>query len=384
MRICLVSQEYPPETAKGGLGTQTYLKATGLASVGHEVFVVSASPTGDPSAKDVDGVHVVRIGSLHERVPLYTEAAQWIAHSTEVAAAVWELHQEYSLDIVEFPEWGAEGFTHLLNRTQWNNIPTVVQLHGPLVMLAHTVNWPDRESEFYRVGTFMEATCVRLADAVFSSSACSADWCAKHYGIHRDEVPVLHTGVDTKHFHPAGTAKAEQPTIIFAGRVAQNKGVEELVDAMAKLPGVQLWILGRGDEPYVNNLKARATDAVKFVGYVERAELPGWLSRADVFCGPSHFEGGPGLAYLEAMACGLPVVAGDQGGAGEVVLPGLNGFLVAPRSADALVDVLEPLLADRQRCALLGRQARDYVLENADSDKCLRQLEQFYLGVLKR
>jgi glycosyltransferase involved in cell wall biosynthesis len=230
----------------------------------------------------------------------------------------------------------------------------------------------------------MEATCVRLADAVFSSSACSADWCAKHHGVKREAISVLHTGVDTKHFYPAAGAKAAQATIIFAGRIAENKGVQELMDAVAKLPNVQLWILGRGDDTYVNRLKARATDAVKFVGYVDRAELPGWLARADVFAGPSYFEGGPGLAYLEAMACGLPVVAGDQGGAGEVVLPGVNGFLVTPRSPEALVDVLEPLLADRKRCAALGRQAREYVVQNADSERCLRQLEDFYLSVLKR
>ena len=103
---------------------------------------------------------------------------------------------------MDLPEWGGEGYVHLLNRTPWKNIPTVVQLHGPLVMFAHTMGWPDLDSEFYRVGTMMEATCVRLADAVYSSSQCSIDWCAKHYGLDSRNVSVLHTGVDVDHFRP--------------------------------------------------------------------------------------------------------------------------------------------------------------------------------------
>ena len=74
------------------------------------------------------------------------------------------------------PEYGGEGYLHLLNRADWNRIPTVVQLHGPLAMMAETIGWPERDSDLYRVGREMEGSTLRMADAVYSSSRCSARW----------------------------------------------------------------------------------------------------------------------------------------------------------------------------------------------------------------
>ena len=137
---------------------------------------------------------------------------------------------------MEFPEYGAESYAFLLNRQPWSSIPTVIQLHGPLTMLAHTIGWPERESELYRVGTFMEATCLRLADAVYSSSQLSIDWCRDEYGLSQQQIPVMHTGVDCVRFHPDAAHKAVRPTIIFVGRMASSKGIDDLVEAAIVLP----------------------------------------------------------------------------------------------------------------------------------------------------
>src|ERR1043166_6960952 len=225
MRIALVAQEYPPETAKGGIGSQTYLKAHGLAALGHNVHVISRSLNGSTSSRMDGPVSVTRVPGVESRMPVYTETADWLTYSGQVAAAVAALHAQSPLDLVDFPEWGAEAYVHLLNRTEWNYVRTVIHLHGPLVMFGHKLGWPDMDSEFYRVGTAMEGTCLRLADAVFSSSHCSAEGCAREYGLNRQAIPVLHTGVDTKLFSPRATPKPERPTIVFAGKLVRNKGV---------------------------------------------------------------------------------------------------------------------------------------------------------------
>src|SRR5262245_2104201 len=156
MRIALVSQEYPPETARGGIGTQAYAKAHGLASRGHEAHVVSHSTDMARHEYKDGAVFVTRIPGGEARLAIHTEPARWLAYSVEVAAAVAGLHARAPLDVVEFPEWGGEGYVHLLNRAEWHHVPTVVHLHGPLVMFAHTVGWPSLDSELYRVGTAME------------------------------------------------------------------------------------------------------------------------------------------------------------------------------------------------------------------------------------
>jgi glycogen(starch) synthase len=389
VRIVLVSQEYPPETAHGGIGTQTYLKAHGLAARGHEVHVVSHSTDADRHEYRDGHVWVTRIPGVDGRLPVHTEPVRWLSYSVEVAAAVAALQARAPLDVVDFPEWASEGYVHLLNRTAWKRGPTVVHLHGPLVMFADTMGWPEKDSELYRVGKAMEGTCLRLADAVFSSSRCSAEWCAQHHGLDAASVSILHTGVDTKHFRPR-RCKSERPTVVFAGKVAKNKGADVLVAAACRLAsemaGLRLELLGRGDPGFIALLKARAVeegfpDLLELPGFVSQQDLPARLSRAHVFAAPSVYEGGPGFVYLEAMACGLPVIACSGSGASEVVRPGENGFLIPPGDADALTAVLRELLSHQDVCESMGRKARQFVEAEADSERCLDRLERFYAAV---
>ena len=85
MRLALVSQEYPPETGYGGIGSQTYLKAHGLASMGHEVYTISHS-TDQARHEYKDGiVNLIRIPGLDERLSIHTEPVRWLTYSVEVA-----------------------------------------------------------------------------------------------------------------------------------------------------------------------------------------------------------------------------------------------------------------------------------------------------------
>jgi phosphatidylinositol alpha-1,6-mannosyltransferase len=389
MRIALVSQEYPPETSKGGIGTQTWIKARGLAALGHQVEVISRSPSDEATERTEGPVHLTRVPGLGARLELHTELADWITYSGEVAAAVARLHRATPFDVVDFPEWGCEGYVHLLNRSAWNRVPTVIHLHGPLVMFAHTMGWPALDSEFYRTGTQMEGTCLRLADAVFSSSQCSADWCAKHYGLDRARIPVLHTGVDTRHFSPQPGGKAARPTIVFVGRLSRNKGVVQLLRvacALAKeIPGLRLRVIGRGEDAVVQEMqelaKSGPSDLLELAGPKSRAELPAELSAAHVFAAPSFYEGGPGFVYLEAMACGLPVIACQGSGAAEAIVDGQTGLLVPSADDAALMDALRRLLTDPSLRERLGRAGREHVRAHADSEDCLRRLEAFYTQV---
>src|SRR5688572_15723642 len=115
MRIALVSQEYPPETARGGVGTQTYAKAQGLARLGHEIWVISHS--GDQQRHEYrDGpVDVIRISGFDARVPMHTTEAWWLTYSAAVAAELVALDRRMPLDLIDFPEFAAEGFAWLIN-----------------------------------------------------------------------------------------------------------------------------------------------------------------------------------------------------------------------------------------------------------------------------
>jgi glycosyltransferase involved in cell wall biosynthesis len=392
MRIALVSQEYPPETAKGGIGSQTFLKAHGLVALGHDVHVISRAVKARASSRNDRGVQVTRVPGLDARMAVHTEAADWLGYSTEVAAAIEALHARSPFDLIDFPEWGGEGYIHLLNRSEWNYIPTVLHLHGPMVMFAHTMGWPDIRSEFYRTGTMMEGTCARLADAVFSSSNCSAEWCAKHYGVERARIPTLHTGVDTEWFSPREVPKADRPTIVFAGKLVRNKGVYLLVEAACRLarefPDLHLRLLGRGDTRTMGELQEHASregfpQLLDMPGFVDRRELPEHFSRAHLFAAPSEYEGGPGFVYLEAMACGLPVIGCAGSGAAEVIREGENGLLVSPNRSDELAAALRALLGNESGRSAMGERARRFVLAEADSRACIKRIAAFYAETVK-
>lgn len=393
MKIALVSQEYPPETARGGIGSQTYVKATGLAALGHEVYVISRSVDAERHEKMNGDICVIRIPGMDDKLPEMTETVQWITHSVSVAAEIEALLKRMHIDIIDFPEWAAEGYVYLLNRRAWNTVPVVIQLHGPLVMFAHTMGWPKMDTEFYRVGTNMEATCIQLADAVYTSSTCSADWVRNHYNVQMKDIPVIHAGVDTTLFTPQPAAKNNYPTIIFIGKIVVNKGIKELVEAVINLaeefPGLKLRIIGSGDEKLIAKLKEKARGAgaenlLEFAGYIHKENLPVELSRAHVFAMPSYYEGGPGFVFLEAMACGIPVIGCNGSGVEEIVSSGKNGLLVPPQNIQALNEALRLILKNTDLLNEMGTNAREYVLQNADSNKSLSKLEAFYQAVVQK
>jgi glycogen synthase len=393
MRIALISQEYPPETGSGGIGTQAFQKAHWLAAQGHDVHVISHSVDGDRHEYQQERVHVIRIPGFDDVLPIATDEVRWLTYSMCVATELAQLHAAVDLDLAEFPEWGCEAYVHLLNRSKSNPLPTVIHLHGPIVMFADAIGWPDPNTEFYRVARMMEETCLRLADAVISSSRCSAQWCARHYKLDAASIPVMHTGIDTTLFQPVPVKKEQRPTIIFVGRIERNKGVDLLVRAGCRLakkyPDLQIRLIGGGNPKVIGELRQKVKseghpDLLDLPGYVARERLPEYLSRAHLFAAPSEYEGGPGFVYLEAMACGLPVVACNGSGVSDVVENDVTGFLVPPRGLDALHDALDRLLSDESLRTKMGWRAREYVQREANSHDCLLRLEAFYSEVAQR
>jgi glycosyltransferase involved in cell wall biosynthesis len=383
MRIVLVSQSYPPEGA-GGIATQTRLKAQGLAARGHEVTVVACSPDDHPVHSHDGDVLVARIPGPDVRMPGASEAVRWLDWSASVAEVLGAIHAREPIDVVDVPEYGGEGYVHLINRSV-GGPATVVHLHGPLVMLAETIGWPEAGSELLRVGARMEGESIRQADAVLSSSLCTAAWCVRRHGLDPEAVEVLHLGVDTTLFRPPEERLPGPPVIAYAGRLAASKGVDVLVDAAVRLagrhPGLRLELHGRGDDGFVAGLRRAAAGhpgLLVLCGATDAAGLAEHLRGAHVFAAPSLYEGGPGLVHLEAMAAGLPVVGCTAGGVGEVVEHGVTGLLVEPGDLAALEAALDRLLADASLRDGMGGRGRAWVEREADTNECVRRLERAY------
>ena len=391
MRICLVSQEYPPETAWGGVGTQTWVKARGLARRGHEVHVLSCSshPQDGIRTETHDGVTVHRIQPPGHDFPVYGKPLWMLGWTWLVAAALDELMHRHRFDVLDAPEFGGECFGYQIDRTRWNWVPVVVQIHGSMTMFVDRMGWPQRGSRLHELGTFLESFSLRNADALMAVGAGIADIAAAAYGLDRMRIDVVHCGVDTDLFTPAATPDppAARPTVLFVGKMVKNKGplvVAEAVLALKeKYPDIVVRFVGEGkDMPGEVRAMARSAGAesnVELLGFRPLADLPDLYRSAHVFCSPAEYEGF-GQVAIEAMACGCPVVASGAGGGGEAVVDGETGLLVAPNDAAATAAALDAILGDparrlRMREAGLRRVTAEFTMDR-HLDKVLAVYEK--------
>ena len=161
-------------------------------------------------------------------------------------------------------------------------------------------------------------------------------------------------------------APDEPPHVLFAGRLSEEKGILEFLEATEGLPRVIV-----GDGP----LRARVPEAV---GFVPPAELGAYYERAAVVCVPSRREG-YGIVAREAMAYGRPVVATAVGGLADL---GAGAVLVEPGKTDALRAAVTSLLEDRARCAELGFAAREEALRTFSPERSAELLEHAYRAAL--
>ena len=403
MRVVLVSQEYPPKPGGGGggIGTQTYIKAHGLAERGHEVQVVSGSWDARERVEDDGPVTVHRIPEPELERPWYEESTYWLTYSMGVAAKLQELVSGGGCDIVQFPEYGAEGFvyqTDTFRNRGSRDLPSraryVVQLHGPLAMFAEHVGWPTPDNPLLEIGCFMEGAVIRHSDLVLASSHNTAAFCAGRYGYPLERIQVIHSGIDTELFRPLPQPPDDRhPRVLFTGGLVRSKGIVALVKAVLNLreryPDICLRVAGTGSAAFERRLReivkrARAERHFEFAGQVPYQELPAHYAWADVFAGPSAYEPGPGNVYLEAMACARPAGACATGGAPVVVLDGRTGRLVPPYDATALAEAISDLVDDPPLRERLGTAGRDWVASRFSLERYVDRVEGLYESLLER
>jgi spore coat protein SA len=194
---------------------------------------------------------------------------------------------------------------------------------------------------------------------------------------------------------------SDEPTVLFAGKLREAKGVHILLAAMERvwqsLPPAVLVLAGgteygRGrtmrETPFLQELRSqigRARGRVVLTGFIPPAEMPGTYLLGDVFVGPSQIEEGLGLVFLEAAAAGLPVIATRQGGIPEVVRDGETGLLLQQKDdAEELAEKIISLLLHQKERRKLGQQGREWVRSNFTWEKIGRGLEQVYDEVLAK
>lgn len=243
-----------------------------------------------------------------------------------------------------------------------------------------------------RVG--VEASLLRETDRVLAT--CPAEvFELLRMGADRRRLEVIPCGVDVRHYTPDGMAAARTPMarLLYVGRLVPRKGIGNAITALAEVPDAELVIAGGPRpamlplDPEVNRLRTLASalgvaGRVRFAGRVSRAELPALYRSADVVVCVPWYE--PfGIAAVEAMACGVPVVATAVGGLADTVVDGGTGIHVPPRRPDRVAAALRLLLADPGLRRTLGAAGRSRATARYAMDRVVTSTQRSYVRAVR-
>ena len=400
MNLLFISSEYPPDTGHGGIGTYTRHAAEGMALRGHAVQVICRSVSGNDTTCSQGGVTVHRVVPQGYPLPqgrlffsLRKLCYRWIPQSLVRLAWAKTVLQTYSrligegnrFDIIEYPECGAEGWYFSKVQT-----PTVARLHTPWEIV-HRYDALREPLPDLLLQSHLERSSVRGASAVSSPSRALAERMRKRWRLR--PVSVYPNGLPVRSY-PHASGKGW----VYVGRVERRKGVHVLLRAYAEAcdshdaPPLQLigkaygsFSDGRLYGDFIRDLIARLRlgGRVTWIEGVANSAVRDRLADASAAFFPSLWENFP-YACLEAMACGLAVVASRCGGFPEMITDGSSGLLVAPDNEQALSAAMLRLCSEPSLGTTLGDAARAAVEMQCDLGLVCEKADGFYMSIIRK
>jgi glycosyltransferase involved in cell wall biosynthesis len=391
MKIAMVSEHANPLAVLGGAdagGQNVHVAelSAALARRGHEVSVYTRRDDPDlPERVEApQGYTVVHVpAGPAEQLP----KDELLAHMGPFAQylhACWEADRP---DVTHAHFWMSGIATQLAARHL--GLPAVQTFHALGVVKrrhqgANDTSPKERlrlEAMVARTATWVAATCT---DEVFE---------LMRMGRSRARISVVPCGVDNDLFRPEGPVaeKSAKNRILSVGRFVPRKGFDDMVRAMPSIPNAELVIVGGPDrteldsDPEARRLRELANRLgvarrVRLHGSVAREHMPALLRSADVVACTPWYE--PfGIVPLEAMACGVPVVASAVGGMLDTVVHDVTGRLIPPRKPAEIAAAINPLLRDSFLRQALGLAGRDRVCARYSWDRVAVDTMRIYQAV---
>ncbi|HEX7309037.1 glycosyltransferase [Lentzea sp.] len=358
MKIAMISLQDNPLTAlhePGAVGRRWHVAKLSqeLHRLGHEVVVYTRRTDRRlPGRFRVDeGFEVVHVPAGPAERLGQDEVVPHIGEFSRFLCSRWSADAP---DVIHAHHW-TSGLAAVLSARR-TAIPVVQSFHG--------VAGGDSAEIERLVG--------RGATGVVVTSGEEADELSR-LGVRRSRISVVPWGVDTGTFTPTGpaTARTGRLRVLAAGDLTPDDGIDDLIVALTVVSWTELVVVGgpdrrllSGNAEYarLSELAARhaVADRVSFLGRVPHAEMPALIRSSDVVACPQRTPSF-GLVPLEAMACGVPVVASAVGGLAESVVHQVTGLHVPPHNPTPLARALRALLGDEVRRQELGAAAQDRV-----------------------
>lgn len=354
MNILFVSHDFPP--MDGGIAVFDYNICRELSARGHKVRVISNRFYG---CKEFDSKQDFDIRRLNGRVR---------PTSLEAIYNILSLVLKEKIEIIFFGHFGS---THWLGGVLANKIFNI-----PYLILVHGNEFNAYFHRFTKADQWASKIVLKSSSAIIVNSGTTKTIVEDH-GYPSSRIHIVHPGTDPFYFKPDVQEPImidkfglrDKTILLSASRLVAVKNHENVLKALPsvimELPNLIYLIAGKGQEE--ERLIKLTEDLelaryVKFVGYIEPKDMPLYYNLCDVFVMPSkpvdlYYETF-GIVYIEANACGKPVIGGKTGGVEDAVIDGVTGLLVDPENVQEISQAIIRLLTDKDYARKLGGNGR--------------------------
>ena len=373
MRIAFFTETFLPAT--DGVVTRLRYTIEELAKMGDDMLVVAPRyPDGGPDS--YAGAPIYRVPGVP--FPPYPRIKLSFAHPG-VGRALWQ----FGPDLIHAvnPFILGPGGIYYARRLE---VPLVASYHTNVAAYARYYNL----NFSYNAARWWTRQLHNRAEINLCTSATTMDYLLKE-GVKR--IRLWPQGVDARRFHPEKASQvwrerlsdghASDRLLLYVGRLAPEKGIERLKAILTGMPGTRLAFVGDGPARADLEREFRGTAAV-FTGVLQGEDLASVYASADAFLFPSTTDT-LGLAMLEALASGLPVIAARGGASHEIVSDEENGLLYEATSTPSLVSAVRRLFSDEGFRAALARRARE-TAEKRDWGSSTHTLRGYYEEAMGR
>ena len=388
MRIAMLSVHSSPLANLGGKeagGMNVYIRELARELGRRGILVDIFTRIQDPSAPTIVALdRGVRVVNLHAGPSVPYDKNWLLTYLPEFVSRVrcFADGEDIAYDLIHSHYW-LSGEAGVALRKVWR-VPLVHMFHTLGAMKNKVARGAEEQETSQRVA--IERRLMDEADAIVAATSLDRAQMVWNYGADAERITVVPCGVDLRRFQPrdigAARAALDLPppphrVVLLVGRIEPLKGIDSLIEATAlvlrKRPewrgNLTALVVGGGAEHEPERWNAEQkrldhlrrelgiADAIRFAGAQPQEYLAQFYAAADIVTMPSHYESF-GMAALEGLASGRPVVATSAGGPAYIVEDGVSGFHVPPEQPQALAAHLERLLADDELRETIGRAAR--------------------------
>lgn len=330
---------YEMERAQGGVKTKIINTAEQLRERGYPVVIIAPKDTSGDTSDEYIHLGKASAHTTNGTVALTDTSLEW-------PWAIWQLHKTLNLDIAHYhePEISGPSMESLL----LSNAINFAEFHA--------YNPKEFNLKFYLISRLRYLLARKLSEKILVSE--SQRPYAQHY-FPGKPFKIIPNGIDTQRFNP-DVPKIEEfmdghINMLYVGRLEKRKGLKYLLtafkEAKAICPNLRLIIAGSGPQraELESIIASEEIKDIKFLGQISEHDKPSLFATADIFCSPATHGESFGIVLLEAMACGVPVIAGNNPGYRSVI-KGEEGILVDPADTNEFAsNIVQLALSKEQR-----------------------------------